>query len=187
LSEEGNKAVMGFWQITLLVLSALCVLALGCFAAALAGAWRFVTQRSIEPTREWLDEFDFTRYATLPKLFSPQDFDFLRSQPGYSPELLSRLKADRLNIAESYLRQLEADVRRLLTIANQASGKAGNEAGDFSGFLLRQECQFTCSMIRLRFQLMLMKLGLAQQIQFEHLLENIHPLVEHSLSLSGAI
>ncbi len=175
---------MDVWQFTLLLLSALLLVTLGLFAAAFVGAWRFITKRSVDPpTREWLDEFDFTRYAALPKLFSPQDYDFLRSQPGCTPELISRLKADRLEIAESYLQDLETDVRLLLNAANQATGIAANEAEDISAFLLRQECRFACSILYLRFQLTLMKLGLVQRIQFESLLNNINLLVQHSLAL----
>ena len=176
---------MGLWQITLWILGALSILVLGFFAAALLGAWRFVTKRSVEPTREWLDEFNFNRYAVLPKLLSPHDFDFLRSQPGYTPELTARLKADRLQIEESYLRQLETDVRLLLNAANQTSGKADKEFEDFSAFLLRQEFKFTYSIVQLRFQLALMRLGLVQQVQFENLLNNVNPLVQHSLTLSA--
>jgi hypothetical protein len=170
----------------LALLGSIGLLILGLSAAifVLGGVRRFYLARNLEPTYEWFEAFDFGRYQALVKLFAPQDFDFLRSQPGYTPELSARLKSDRLKIAESYLNALQTDVRLLLNFANRASGAGGVEADNFSAFLLKQEFRFTATMARLRCELALMKIGVNRQIQFEQLLDTVRPLVQCSRTLA---
>jgi hypothetical protein len=156
------------------------LLAAGLFPTVLSGIWRFTTRRRVEPSLEWFSQFDFSRYSVLQNLFSPQDFEFLRSQPGYKPELCRRLRADRLKIAESYLRELERDVRMLLAFANRACANSTTAEEDISGFLLKQEIAFIVSLTRIRVQLCLLKTGLIHQVSFEQFLENLRPLVQQT-------
>jgi hypothetical protein len=152
--------------------------------AGLTGVGRFLLRRGAEPTREWFENFDLERYRGLAQLFDPQDFNFLKSQPGYSPELTTRLKADRLKIAESYLRQLENDVRLLLNFVNRASGSAESEEQDFSAFVLKQEFKFALTMTWLRTELALMRFGLVHRVEFANLIESLQPLVRCSQALA---
>jgi len=176
--------LMHFWGFTLLASIGLLILGLSAAAFVLGGMRRFVLARNLEPTHEWFEAFDFDRYQALVHLFSPQDFDFLRSQPGYTPELSARLKSDRLAIAESYLNELQTDVRLLLNFANRASAQEGADVDDFSAFLLKQEFRFAVTMARLRCELALMKVGVNRQIQFEKLLDTVRPLVQCSRTLA---
>jgi hypothetical protein len=173
----------GVWQSTFVLLVGVLFL-VAVLVVAIGGIWRFFLRRGAEPTAEWLEEFDFTRYRGLAQLFDPRDFDFLRSQPGYVPELSARLKADRLAIAASYLRQLETDMRLLLNLLNRTSRDLRPGQEDFSAFLLKQEFKFAISLFRLRVELTLMKFGLVQQIKFEEFLEGLRPLVQYSQRLA---
>jgi hypothetical protein len=146
--------------------------------------WKFLLSREIEPTQDWLDRYDFSRYSMLANLLQPRDFEFLRAQPGYTPELSARLKADRLKIAESYLAQLERDVRLLLNFANHALALSGADSDKLSAFLLKQELNFTAKLAFLRAEIVLMKLGLLHQISFDGLLESLRPLVLQSRVLA---
>jgi hypothetical protein len=168
------------WESAAAISGAGALLTVGLFPTVLSGVWRFATRRSVEPTLEWFSEFDFSRYSTLPKLFSPEDFDFLRSQPGYQPELGSRLRSERLKIAEGYLRELERDIRMLLALATRACAHATSPEEDISGFLLKQEIAFIFSLARIRIQLSLMKAGLVKQVSFEAFLESLRPLLQQT-------
>jgi hypothetical protein len=178
------RLLTNFWEFAVLAAIGLLILGLSVAAFVLGGLRHFVLARDIEPTREWFESFDFSRYQALIQLFAPQDFEFLKSQPGYMPQLLARLRADRLAIAESYLNELQGDVRLLLNFANQASAGAGMDAGDFSAFLLKQELRFAVNIARLRCELALMKIGLRRQIEFENLLATVRPLVQCSRNLA---
>lgn len=173
-----------YWEFALFATIGLLVLVVSAAAFVLGGMRRFVLARHREPTHEWFEAFDFARYQALAQLFAPQDFDFLRSQPGYTPDLSARLKSDRLKIAESYLNELQTDVRLLLNFANRASAMGGVDADNFSAFLLKQEFRFTATMARLRCELALMKIGVNRQIEFEQLLDTVRPLVQCSRALA---
>lgn len=156
-------------------------------AAAVAHSlWQFFVWRPAEVGPEWLDEFSIARYQGLAKLFDREDFDFLARQPGFSPELTARLRADRLKIASSYLDRLERDVRQLLTIANRSLATATHDEGDFSAFLLKQEFRFASSLLCIRFQLFLMRCGLLRYVRFDAILDLLPPLVMQSKLLSAA-
>ena len=171
-----------YWGVALLASIGLLILGLSAFV--LGGMRRFVLARHREPTHEWFEAFDFGRYQALAQLFAPQDFDFLRSQPGYTPDLSARLKSDRLKIAEGYLNELQTDVRLLLNFANRASAMGAVDADNFSAFLLKQEFRFIATMARLRCELALMKIGVNRQIEFEQLLDTVRPLVQCSRALA---
>jgi hypothetical protein len=140
----------------------------------------FFLERQETPTAEWLRDFNFSRYETLTHLFHPEDYKFLESQPGYTPELSARLRSERLEIAKAFLEQLEHDARLLINFANQSMASADDDAGNFSGFILKREIQFGITLAILRFQLRLMEKGIVRRIQFEQLLTSIRPLVLQS-------
>ena len=175
-----------FWEFALLGSISLLIVGLSTATFVLIGLRRFVLARNLVPTQEWFEAFDFGRYQALVQLFDPQDFEFLKRQPGYTPELSARLKSDRLAIAESYLDELQTDFRLLLNFANRASAEGGIDLDNFSAFLLKQEFRFAASMVRLRGELVLMKIGLHRQIQFERLLDTVRPLVQCSRVLAIA-
>jgi hypothetical protein len=151
---------------------------------AIRHIWKFLALRGEQPGADWLSEFDLSRYNVLDNLFHPRDFEFLKSQPGYTPELSTRLKADRLKIAEGYLSQLERDVRMLLTFANRAAARSGIDHDQLSAFLLKQEAKFVWNLLKLRMQIVLMRLGLLQKISFDQVLEGLRPLVLESRILA---
>jgi hypothetical protein len=153
-------------------------------ATAVHHIWKFLTSRGEQPGADWLNDFDLSRYSVLDNLFHPRDFEFLRSQPGYTPELSARLKADRLKIAEGYLSQLERDVRMLLTFANRAAAQSDSDHDQLSAFLLKQEAKFIWNLLSLRMQIALMRIGLLHQLSFDHVLESLRPLVLESRVLA---
>lgn len=163
---------------------AILSLAIAVFFTAVCLIWKFLTYRGEQPGADWLSGFDLSRYDVLDNLFHPRDFDFLKGQPGYTPDLSARLKADRLRIAESYLSQLERDVRMLLTVASRAAARSDADHDQLSGFLLKQEVKFAWNLLNLRIQITLMKAGVLQQISFDQMLESLRPLVLESRVLA---
>jgi len=178
---EGNPhhavlyAVLGVLLVVLLTM-----------AAVAHSVWQFFFWRPAEINPEWLEEFTVARYQGLAKLFDREDFNFLQRQPGFSPELTARLRADRLKIARSYVDRLAHDVRQLLLIANQSLATATHDEGDFSAFLLKQEYLFAAGLVSIRFQLFLMRCGLLRYVRFDAVLDILPPLVLQSKLLSAA-
>jgi hypothetical protein len=144
----------------------------------------FFAHRQAEPTADWLSSFDFSRYAVLATLLHPRDFEFLKAQPGYAPELGARLRSERLKIAEVYLHQLERDVRLLLNFANHSVARSGTDHDGLSAFLLKKELRFAFELTKLRVALTMMRLGVWNQISFDALFESVRPLVVESRVLA---
>ena len=145
---------------------------------------RFMSKRDLEADANWVMEFDLARYDGLGQLFQPDDFEFLASQPGYSPRLGAQLRSDRIKIAQSYLNRLERDVRLLLNTANRMAVRSSEDANDFSAFILKQEVSFAVSLTILRSRLLLMRVGLRTPIPFHGLLNSLEPLVLRSQELA---
>jgi hypothetical protein len=148
----------------------------GSLALALRSAWYFLVNRETQPSSEWLEHFDFSRYLILNQLLHPQDFDFLARQPGYTPALGARLKSERLKITGMYLRQLEIDARYLLNLASYHASASMADERDFSAMLLKTEFHFAATMTMLRCKLKLMRFGLLRRVDFTPLIEIIRPL-----------
>src|ERR1035441_9415893 len=73
------------------------------------------TDRSLPVTAEWIDDLSTDRYRPMMRLLDSRDIEFLRSQAGYTPEMESKMRAQRCQIYRGYLRCLETDFQRLCT------------------------------------------------------------------------
>src|ERR1700753_2911196 len=92
------------------------------FALALAAfglLFRLLVKRSsgaYDPV-EWLEQFSPASYRPMERLFDDRDYEFLASQPGYTPFIARRLRRERFGIFQSYLGSMIRDFHRLLKIA----------------------------------------------------------------------
>src|SRR5437763_8657862 len=69
--------------------------------------------QSLPVTAEWIDELSIERYRPMLRLLDSTDLEFLRTQPGYSPKMESKLRAQRCQIFRGYLRCLSMDFGRV--------------------------------------------------------------------------
>src|SRR5579883_2970682 len=68
---------------------------------------------SLPVTAEWIDELSIERYRPMMRLLDEGDLEFLRSQPGYTPKMLTRLRIQRCAIFRDYLNCLSSDFGRV--------------------------------------------------------------------------
>ena len=61
---------------------------------------------SLPLTAEWIDELSIERYRPMMRLLDGGDLEFLRSQPGFTPRMATKLRAQRCQIFRGYLRCL---------------------------------------------------------------------------------
>ena len=66
---------------------------------------------------DWIDDLSVERYRPMLRLLDERDIEFLRSQPGFTPRMAARLRAQRTQIFRGYLRNLAV-----------AIGNNGNES-----------------------------------------------------------
>src|ERR1700687_3564058 len=69
--------------------------------------------RSLPVTAGWIDELSTDRYRPMMRLLDSADLEFLRSQPGFTSRMESKLRAQRCQIFRGYLQCLNMDFKRV--------------------------------------------------------------------------
>lgn len=133
-------------------------------AAGLLFAYLFrrliAPDRFLQPSLEWCSHFSIDRYRPMERLFSEKDYRFLADQPGYSPRLARRLRAERRHIFRQYLRSLGRDFNRLHTAARFLVLQAPEDRPDLVVALFRQRMGFRYAMAMVHCSLTLQALGI---------------------------
>ena len=109
---------------------------------------------------EWLDDFSAASYRPMERLLDSRDYAFLASQAGYKPSISRRLRRERREIFQAYLRTMASDFHRLLSIAKFITVYATEDAAAFEADLWRMRWSFYRSMIALEARATLATIGL---------------------------
>ena len=112
-------------------------------------------------TPAWLDCFSIQRYRPMERLLSEDDFRFLRSLPGYRPEIENRLRRERRAAFRRYLDRLIRDFHRLHAAARQAVAYSETDQSHLVGVLMRQRGEFAWVILKIEVRLALHSIGLA--------------------------
>ena len=86
-------------------------------------------------TAHWIEELSLERYRPMMRLLDPDDLEFLRSQPGFTWRMASRLRAQRCQLFRSYLRSLDEDFQSRLNERRQYRRRHGYARFAGIGFL----------------------------------------------------
>ena len=55
-------------------------------------------RQQLPVTAEWIDELSIERYRPMMRLLDSGDIEFLRAQPGFTPKMVTKLRAQRCQI-----------------------------------------------------------------------------------------
>jgi hypothetical protein len=109
-----------------------------------------------EMPADW-EQIEPSRYAPLTRLLSPEDFEFLRTLPGYDPKLEKTLRRRRVDAFRYYLQALVEDFDTL-----QRAGHLLIATGQASPLLREQlllaRISFTRALWQVRVELVLFRL-----------------------------
>jgi hypothetical protein len=144
-----------------LVLIAATVIALGVVAAL----WVLVRRigsagKTLPVTAEWIDELSMERYRPMLRLLDGEDLRFLQSQPGFTPRMVSRLRAQRCQIFRGYLRCLSSDFGRVCGAVKLLMLQSRRDRPDLAVVLLRSQFSFATAMLLVYGRLGLYRLGI---------------------------
>src|SRR5215469_8223196 len=134
--------------------------------AGLGVALYWVWRRLISPetrlpvTANWIEELSPERYHPMMHLLDPDDLEFLQSQPGFTPQMASRLRAQRSEIFRGYLRCLNADFQRVVTALKLILAYSAHDRPDLASALIGQQVRFSLGMANVHVQLFLYRWGL---------------------------
>ena len=124
---------------------------------------------------QWLDDFSVERYRPMERLLTPEDDEFLRSQPGHSPALSARLRSERRRLFRRYLRSLRRDFARLHRVARLIVLYSPVDRPDLAEALWRIRVSFLMAVVAVEWRLMLHVVG-ARGVDVRTLLDTVKGL-----------
>lgn len=107
-------------------------------------------------------EFSLDNYSPMERLFAEEDLAFLRTQPGYRPEMGARWKRERHRLFRLYLAELKDDFRRLHARARALVAHSDADSSALVGVLMRQELTFMSAVVGLELRLLLQRAGVGK-------------------------
>ena len=100
------------------------------------------------------------KYRPMERLLQEEDFRFLSSQPGFSPQLGRRFRTERRRIFRGYLRNLSMDFGRVSSACQMLIVHAADDRGDLAKSLMRLRVTFGLGMVAIEGRLLLHAAGL---------------------------
>jgi hypothetical protein len=142
-----------------IAISLLTVVAL--LAALVAAMRKALSAKGELPLNaEWIDELSIERYRPMMRLLDERDLQFLRSQPGFTPRLATRLRIQRNRVFREYLRWLKADFHRVCTALKVLMLQSRDDRPDLAAALVRAQATFAAAILMLQVRLFFCRWGL---------------------------
>jgi hypothetical protein len=110
-------------------------------------------------TAEWIDELSIERYRPMMRLLDGEDLEFLRSQPGFTPSMAGKLRAQRCQIFRGYLRCLTSDFGRVCSAIKLVMMQSKHDRPDLAAALLRNQMLFATGVLVVQGRLFLYRWG----------------------------
>jgi hypothetical protein len=110
-------------------------------------------------TAEWIEDLSLDRYRPMLRMLDTGDIEFLRSQPGFTPRMATKLRAQRTQIFRGYLKSLESDFARVCSAIKLVMLYSNHDRPELAEALIRQQITFACSMMTVRVRVVLYSLG----------------------------
>ena len=123
-------------------------------------AHHFFSPSSLPVTAEWIEGLSIDRYRPMLRLLDSSDLGFLRAQPGFKPQMETRLRIQRCRLFRDYLRNLEQDFRRISTALKILMVQSAQDRPDLASVLLRNQMTFAYGMMMVQCQLWCYRYGL---------------------------
>lgn len=111
-------------------------------------------------TVEWAKSFSLSAYAPMERLLDDSDFQFLKSQPGFSQKIAKDLRAKRVRIFHAYLGMMARDFYRLHSTLQAYLLSLDVDDPQIATELVRQKWNFQRALVMAHLQLKLYALGL---------------------------
>jgi hypothetical protein len=111
-------------------------------------------------TCEWINDISLDRYRPMLRMLDEGDIAFLRSQPGFTPDMVKKLRSQRTLIFRGYLRSLETDFGRVCSAIKLVMLQSQLDRPELAKGLIRRQATFACAMLSVRAHLFFYSLGI---------------------------
>jgi hypothetical protein len=106
--------------------------------------------------------FSVARYQPMGRLLGDEDLLFLKSQPGYRPQIGARWERERRRIFRLYFGELKRDFRRLHAQARELVAHSDADSAGLVEILMKQQVTFMRATMALECRLLLQRVGLGK-------------------------
>jgi hypothetical protein len=110
-------------------------------------------------TAAWIEDLSLERYRPMLRMLDDSDIDFLRSQPGFTPGMASKLRTQRAKIFRGYLKNLESDFARVCSAIKMIMLQSNHDRPELANSLLRRQVAFACAMLSARALVLFYRMG----------------------------
>jgi hypothetical protein len=141
----------------LITICALPTLAVFCVLAYLVKKVAFASELPV--TSDWIEDLSLERYRPMLHMLDGGDIEFLRSQPGFTPAMAAKLRAQRTQIFRGYLKSLETDFARICAAIKLIMLQCKYDRPELAEALIRNQVTFACAMLSVRLRLLLYSWG----------------------------
>jgi hypothetical protein len=134
-------------------------------ASGVAGVLAYLVRKvalagELPVTSQWIEDLSLDRYRPMLRMLDGGDIEFLRSQPGFTPSMATKLRAQRTQIFRGYLKSLETDFARVCSAIKLIMVQCSNDRSELAETLIRQQVGFAWSMLGVRLRLVLFSWGI---------------------------
>ncbi len=116
--------------------------------------------RTLPVTAEWIDDLSMERYRPMLRLLDGKDLTFLKSQPGFTPAMATRLRTQRCQIFSGYLRCLSSDFGRICTAVKLLMIQSRRDRPELAAILVRSQMTFASALLLVYARLFFYRLGI---------------------------
>lgn len=147
-----------------------------------------VSTQSVETDIESsvLPDVRMDRYKSMAGLLSEEDMEFLKRQPGFTPAMGRRFRAERRQVMRAYLKSLQTDFATLHLAASQLLMVAPVDQPQLAHELMKQRWIFTRELALAHCNLTLDAMGMGT-VRIDSLVSNLAKVQQHYSNLSNAI
>jgi hypothetical protein len=100
------------------------------------------------------------RLAPMQRLLASEDFEYLKSQPGYKPEIASQLRARRVTVFKKYLGSMSTEFNQLHRTLRVLTLHAPSDRSEITKLLLEQRILFSVRMMQVDVRLTFYAFGM---------------------------
>jgi hypothetical protein len=111
-------------------------------------------------TAAWIDELSIERYRPMMRLLDTNELVFLRSQPGFTPTMARRLRTQRAQVFNGYLRCLKLDFSRICAAIKLLMVQSRHDRPELAEALVRHQFLFASGMVMVQCRLLLYRMGI---------------------------
>lgn len=116
--------------------------------------------RDLPITADWIDELSLERYQPMMYLLDRSDLEFMRTQPGFTPQATAKLRDQRCQIFRGYLKCFSSDFAKICGAIRLLMLQSGHDRPDLAAALVKHQLLFAMGLLIVNCRLVLYRFGI---------------------------